>query len=229
MHSTRQHLETAMIGQRCNGLFKYFTLICLLMAASALPAVAHHPLGGATPTTFLHGLLSGIGHPVLGFDHLAFIVAAGVASAFVGLRYMAPAIFIGGTLIGCLAALNASPPAQLEMLVAASVALIGIMVLSGRSIPSPVYLCLFAIAGLCHGAAFAGAMVGAEQTPIAAYLIGLALVQYAVAAGMTWATLHAWKATSTLAIQPRLAGAVVTGVGLTFLLEHAEKLVFGVV
>jgi urease accessory protein len=222
-------METAMIGQRYKILFQHATLFGILMAAFALPAAAHHPLGGATPTTFWHGLLSGIGHPVLGFDHLAFIVAAGVASAFVGLRYVAPAVFIGGTLIGCLAALSINPPAQLEMLVAASVALIGIMVLSGRSIASPVYLFLFAIAGLCHGAAYAGAMIGAEQTPIVAYLIGLALIQYAIAAGMTWATLHAWKATSTLAIQPRLAGAVVAGVGLTFLLEHAEKLAFGTV
>lgn len=218
-----------MIGQRCSRLLQQLTLIGLLMAAFALPAAAHHPLGGATPTTFWHGFLSGIGHPVLGFDHLAFIVAAGVASAFVGLRYVAPAVFIGATLIGCVTVLNTGPPAQLEMLVAASVALIGVLVLSGRSISSPVYLALFAVAGLCHGAAYAGAMVGAEQTPIAAYLIGLALVQYTIAASVTWATLHAWKATSTLAIQPRLAGAVVAGVGLTFLLEHAEKLAFGVV
>jgi urease accessory protein len=34
------------------------------------------------PTTFLDGLLSGLQHPALGLDHLAFIVVLGVAAAF---------------------------------------------------------------------------------------------------------------------------------------------------
>jgi urease accessory protein len=204
-------------------------LLGFLMVALAAPAAAHHPLGGATPETAWHGLLSGFGHPVLGFDHLAFVIAVGVTSAFVGLRYAAPAIFIGATLVGCLAVLNFGQPfAQLEMMISASVALIGIMVMSGRSIATPVYVGLFAIAGLCHGGAYAGAMVGAEPTPIVAYLVGLGIAQYVIAATMTWITLSAWQASSTAALQPRLAGAVVAGVGLTFLLEHVEKLAFGV-
>ena len=69
-------------------------LLGMLAVAMAAPAAAHHPLGGGTPTTAWHGLLSGIGHPVIGFDHLAFIIAVGIASAFVGLRYIAPAIFV---------------------------------------------------------------------------------------------------------------------------------------
>lgn len=193
----------------------------LLMAA---PVLAHHPLGGAAPTSFWHGFLSGLGHPVIGLDHFAFIIAAGIASAFMGLRYLAPAVLIAATLVGCLVALSTGPLAQVELLVTASVALIGIMVLSGRTIASPVYLAFFAIAGLFHGAAYAGAMVGAEPTPLVAYLIGLSVIQYAIAAGMTFMTLQAWKASSALAIQPRLAGAVVAGVGLTFLLEHIEQL-----
>ena len=69
-------------------------------------------------------------------------------------------------------------------------------------------------------------MVGAEPTPIAAYLIGLSVIQYAIAAGMTFMTLQAWKASSAQSMQPRLAGAVVAGIGLTFLIEHVEKLAF---
>ena len=30
----------------------------------------------------LHGLLSGIGHPIIGFDHLAFVIAVGLIAAF---------------------------------------------------------------------------------------------------------------------------------------------------
>jgi len=42
-------------------------------AMTATPAFAHHPLGGGTPETFVHGVLSGIGHPMLGIDHFAFL------------------------------------------------------------------------------------------------------------------------------------------------------------
>ena len=140
-------------------------LLGILAVALAVPAAAHHPLGGGTPMTAWHGFLSGIGHPVIGFDHLAFVVAVGIASAFVGLRYFAPAIFIAATVVGCLLALAIGPMAQLEMMISASVALIGIMLLSGRTFPSAGYMALFAVAGVLHGGAYAGAVVGAEATP----------------------------------------------------------------
>lgn len=221
-------MERVLTHQLAQKGMQRAALLGLLAFALTVPAAAHHPLGGATPETAWHGFLSGIGHPILGFDHLAFIIAVGVASAFVGLRYAAPAIFIGATLVGCLAVLNFGQPfAGLEMTIAASVALIGIMVMSGRDIGTTVYAALFAFAGICHGAAYAGAMIGAEPTPIVAYLVGLGVAQYAIAAVMTWVTLSAWQASSSAALQPRLAGAVVAGVGLTFLLEHIETLAFG--
>ena len=43
-----------------------------LMTASAS---AHHVMGGKIPTTFAEGFLSGLGHPVIGPDHLAFLLA----------------------------------------------------------------------------------------------------------------------------------------------------------
>src|SRR4051794_14567406 len=52
-------------------------LIGLALLAAAVPAHAHHFMGGALPQTWLEGLLSGLGHPVIGLDHAAFIVAAG--------------------------------------------------------------------------------------------------------------------------------------------------------
>ena len=53
------------------------------LPALSLPAAAHHPMGGKLPTTALEGLLSGLGHPVIGPDHLAFIIAIGIAAAIV--------------------------------------------------------------------------------------------------------------------------------------------------
>ena len=42
------------------------------------PAWAHHAMDMALPQTFSQGLLSGLGHPVIGIDHLAAIVGVGM-------------------------------------------------------------------------------------------------------------------------------------------------------
>ena len=48
---------------------------------SAEPAFAHHVMGGRMPATFAEGLLSGLGHPVIGLDHFAAVVAVGCLAA----------------------------------------------------------------------------------------------------------------------------------------------------
>lgn len=48
------------------------------------PAWAHHAMGGEVPGTFAEGLLSGLAHPVIGLDHLAFILAVGLIAASLG-------------------------------------------------------------------------------------------------------------------------------------------------
>ena len=47
----------------------------------AFPVLAHHPNGGETPSNFIQGFLSGLGHPVIGIDHLVFVVAIGLLAA----------------------------------------------------------------------------------------------------------------------------------------------------
>lgn len=55
-----------------------------LLLASTCAALAHHAMGGQLPQTFGQGLLSGIGHPVIGVDHFAFVVAVGIVAALAG-------------------------------------------------------------------------------------------------------------------------------------------------
>ena len=65
-------------------------ILWLAGAISVVPtlAVAHHPLGGMPMETFAHGVLSGIGHPVLGFDHLFFVALVGVAALYTGRKLL---------------------------------------------------------------------------------------------------------------------------------------------
>ncbi|MGH8734494.1 MAG: HupE/UreJ family protein, partial [Burkholderiales bacterium] len=58
--------------------------VLAIMMVIAQPAWAHHPMDGKLPQTFLQGLLSGFGHPVIGVDHLAAIVGVGILAALVG-------------------------------------------------------------------------------------------------------------------------------------------------
>ena len=77
-------------------------LTAILLPAAAFPAAAHHPMGGATPGTLMEGFLSGLGHPVIGVDHLLFIVAVGVACYCFGQRKATVAVFLAGALGGTL-------------------------------------------------------------------------------------------------------------------------------
>ena len=51
-------------------------------------------MDGETPTTLYEGLVSGLAHPVIGLDHLAFIVAAGLIAAVAGMSLFAPLLFV---------------------------------------------------------------------------------------------------------------------------------------
>lgn len=198
-----------------------------LAVLSASPALAHHAMGGETPSTLVHGLLSGLGHPVIGLDHLAFIVALGLASAFTPNRYLPPLAFVAATVVGCLLLVGGVALPLIEIVVTASVVLVGGMVLSGRTFALSLYLVVFAIAGLFHGSAYGGSIVGAETTPLLAYLVGFAAIQYGIAITGSWLVTAVAHATDPRSITPRLAGAVTAGVGLAFLVENVEAALFG--
>lgn len=199
-----------------------------LIALSATPALAHHPMGGATPATLMEGLLSGFGHPMIGFDHLAFIVAMGIAAAFTPRPLLSPLAFVAATVAGCALLLAGVGLPLVEIFVTGSVVLAGAMVLSGRRFAPGLWLALFAAAGLFHGHAYGEAILGAEATPLVAYLVGFAAIQYAIAVGAGWVVRRVWRATDPAAIHPRLAGAVAAGVGLAFLIENIEGMLFAV-
>ncbi|WP_282610233.1 HupE/UreJ family protein [Pelagibius sp. Alg239-R121] len=206
---------------------KGFALSGALTAAST-PALAHHVMDGGLPETFTQGLLSGFGHPVIGVDHLAFIIAVGLASAFTPNRFLTPLAFVVATLLGCAALLTGVTLPIAEIVIAGSIVVLGAMVLSGKSINATVYMGAFAAAGLFHGWAYGQSIIGAETTPLTAYLIGFAVIQYAIAVGAGALARKVWKAENALAIQPRLAGAVVAGVGAAFLIENIEGMLFSV-
>ena len=216
-----------------NKIINRVTRVGALAGASMIvagPALAHHPLAGQPMETFAHGLLSGIGHPILGFDHLFFVLLVGVAALFTGHRYAAPAAYIGAMLVGCLMmSLGLGLPAT-EIVVGFSLLALGAVVLSGKALGLVPAAMMFAAFGLFHGSAFGGTIAGQEGGAGAAvlvgYLIGLGIVQYAMALGAGWVARKVAKVADASAIEARLAGAVVAGVGMFLSLENVEGIAF---
>jgi urease accessory protein len=195
------------------GLLCVSALALTIVVAAAGPAEAHHMMGGRTPSTFLDGLLSGLGHPVIGLDHLAFIVAIGIVAGVSGLSLGLPALFIAASAVGVAVHVRGLALPGAEMLVALSVLLAGGMIALGRSIQSWIWAALLILAGVVHGYAFGESIYGAEVSPLAAYLLGLVVVQAAIATGIALLARRA----GTAAIQPRLAGAAIAGIGIAIL------------
>jgi urease accessory protein len=205
---------------------RYFALAAAMILTTTGAALAHHPLGGMTPTSITEGFLSGLGHPVIGFDHLAFVIAVGLIAAFHRNRVVMPAAFVTGTIGGAALTLAAVTLPVAELVITGSVIVGGAVAMRGRVTDLRLAGGLAAGAGLFHGWAYGATIIGAEPTPILAYLAGFGLVQMAIAIGVAMLVHNVWKAVDAEALQPRLAGAVVAGVGVTYMVEIVEGVIF---
>lgn len=189
----------------------------LLLTAG--PALAHHPMGGAVPATAWQGFASGIGHPVIGLDHLAFLVATGLAVGIGRLGAWLPLLFVGTSLAGVVVFWLGLVLPGAELLVAATLLVAGMALATGRAPSRRGWAALLAFGGLAHGQAYAEAVLGAEPTPVLAYLLGLALVQSAITGGVALLVLR-WPVAASLAMV-RVAGLAIVLVGAATLARQA--------
>lgn len=201
-------------------------LLLPLALLAATPALAHHPLGDVAPQTFAHGLLSGLAHPVIGLDHLAFVVLAGIAAALTGLRMTGALAFVAATVAGTFVMLAGATLPLAELVIAGSVVVLGALLVMGRQLAGPVALGGFALAGLFHGWAYGEAVVGSEMTAVGAYMVGFGLIQFAIAWGVAQLTTRALANPNGL-ISARIAAAICLGIGFTFAFETVEGMILG--
>ena len=193
--------------------------IASLSVFAAAPASAHHVMGGRLPSTFAEGFLSGLGHPVIGADHLAFLVAIGLIVGVQRLPLFLPGLFVVAMAVGVWMHAQAISVFAAEAIVGMSVLLVGILIALGRALPIGAWVAVFVIGGLFHGYEFGESIFGAEATPLAAYLLGLAVIQGALTVGIALVA-RAIGAWSTPQLAPRLVGAAIAGVGLSVLLAQ---------
>jgi urease accessory protein len=187
-----------------------------LMMMITQPAWAHHPMDGKLPQTFLQGLLSGFGHPVIGVDHLAAIVGIGILAALAGRSAAVVLAFSVAVIAGVGLHLSKVNLPAGELLVGLTTLLIGALVIARQSMGAGLAALLFAIAGLVHGYALGESIVGAEASPLVAYLLGLLIMQTAIGVVVYAAvrSLARWPARTTgltvAGVLVALAGGIAT-------------------
>ncbi|QIT54424.1 hypothetical protein HC341_03845 [Aquisalimonas sp. 2447] len=142
---------------------------------------AHHPMGGAAPGTAWQGFASGIAHPIIGLDHLAFVIAIGFFCALCRVRNIGfPVALISASVLGSLVRWNEISIFYGELFVAVSVLVAGVFLLL-RTRKMIAFSGIATIGALFHGFAYGEAVIGAESTHVIAYLFGLSLIQITIA------------------------------------------------
>ncbi|MGP1374869.1 MAG: HupE/UreJ family protein [Almyronema sp.] len=184
----------------------------------AMPALAHHPFGAQTPANFWQGLLSGLGHPIIGLDHVVGVVALGLLATRWRWGIVIPIGFIASTLMGTGLHLMALNLPAVETTVSVTVLISGIL-LAVAIRPSVGWVAGVALfAGLFHGYAYGETIIGAERSPLIAYLIGFSTVQLAIAAvSYRFAQIKQMAAAEQAHLNLRFAGFAVAGFGAALL------------
>lgn len=118
----------------------------LLFMAPA-PALAHEGTGLAG------GFTAGFVHPLTGLDHLLAMVSVGVWGAFLGrpLVVALPVIFPSVMVLGAGAAMLGVGLPPVEIGIAASVLVLGLMILFAVRAPVWLACCIVGLFGLFHG------------------------------------------------------------------------------
>ncbi len=152
--------------------FSFCLLCCLLLipVLSDTPVLAHHvaDLGALRPTV-LNGVLSGLAHPVLGPDHLLFLLALSLVGLQRRLRWSLGLLVVG--LLGSATGLIWPGLPGAEALVAATLVVEALVLL--RRLPALALLPAMAL----HGYVLSGPVFGWTTMPLTAYGTGLLLSQ----------------------------------------------------
>ncbi|MDI1236944.1 MAG: HupE/UreJ family protein [Polaromonas sp.] len=195
-----------------NALF-FIAACALSMGASA--HIGHEATEGAHShaSAFLGGFL----HPLTGLDHLSAMVAVGLWSALAARRawpnlLWAPLGFAAMLLVGAALGLQGVALPAVEPMIAASLLVLGLLVLTRWRVPGIGAAALVGVFAVFHGVAHGYELAGdATALPVVAGMLSATLLIHAAGVAVGWGLRHAnvWV--------PRLAGAGVAVFGLALL------------
>lgn len=174
--------------------------------AAALLALAASSIAQAHTGHGTEGFAAGLAHPFLGMDHLLAMVAVGLWSMAMlpkAYRLAGPAVFIAVLLAGALAALAGVALPQIEPGIAASVVVLGALLLMARRIGLAAGFALVAVAAVFHGYAHGTEMSTGQSFAAyaAGFMLGSAFLHgVGLAAGTLLQRLPVWVGRSVAAL-----------------------------
>jgi urease accessory protein len=135
-------------------------------------------MGGEAPETAIQGLLSGLGHPIIELDHFLFVVGFAGFLALCSRKIIIHAgLFLALAMVGTLGHLARPDLPYMEAGIVLTTVIVGGFLLVQKLDSARLLWFLAPVAGLLHGYGYGGAIVGAENTPVFAYLMGFTIIQ----------------------------------------------------
>lgn len=225
---TRSRISRIRFSQQSwqTSILVVLTSVSLLVVSA--PAIAHHMTDAKLPANSFAGFLSGLGHPIIGFDHFAFVVAVGLLAATKRQGILLPIAFLVAAMVGTGLHLIGLTLTGVELFISGSILLFGLLLVLKANLNVAVIMGLAAIAGLFHGYAYGEAIFGAEMTALVAYLAGFTVIQLVVAMSAFWIgkTILRREPKQPTSTPLRSAGLVICGIGLAFLSSQIVSAIF---
>jgi urease accessory protein len=196
-----------MIGRRLALASGAVTLL-MLVAPGGL-AHAHVQTGEAS------GFLTGVGHPVSGLDHVVAMTAVGLWGAQLGAPalWLLPVTFPMMMALGGLVGLLGVALPGLEVGIAASAVVLGLVVMFALRPPLAVAVALVAVFAIFHGHAHGTELPPGQSALL--YSMGFVVATGCLhGVGVAIGVIHRWRWGQTLL---RAAGAVVALAGIVFM------------
>lgn len=155
----------------------YLKSFLLALLFSAIPGSAHAHDG---TNLGLGGFLSGLVHPVLGYDHLLAMLSVGIISAQIGGRaiWIVPATFVSVMAIGGVLGLINIGLTVTELGIAVSLVILGLVIAAERRIPILTVMIGVGFFAIFHGYAHGTEMPDTAEPFLYAlgFLVGTALI-----------------------------------------------------
>lgn len=198
-------------------LSRSFKPLLAVMTALPLLAAAHAGVEGHAHLGFMAGFV----HPFTGLDHLAVMVAVGLWSALAARRagpdlLWGPAGFAVMLLAGALLGLQGVQLPAVEPMIAASLLVTGLLVITRWQIPGIAAALLVGVFAVFHGLAHGYELAGSsDATTTLAGMLAATLLLHGIGLGLGWALRSAsvWV--------PRIMGALVALFGMSLLAQLA--------
>ena len=181
----------------------------LALVGSSAPVHAHVQTGEAS------GFLTGVGHPVSGLDHVVAMIAVGLWGAQLGAPalWLLPVTFPMMMALGGLVGLLGVALPGLEVGIAASAVVLGLVVMFALRPPLAVAVALVAVFAIFHGHAHGTELPPGQSALL--YSMGFVVATGCLhGVGIAIGVIHRWRWGQTLL---RAVGAAVALAGIVFM------------